>query len=110
MSHHESFEATDVGESAASKLFDLRILIGGLFTLYGVLLTIYSFFTTEAEIQKAAGININLWLGLGMLVLGLLFLLWVRLAPLQHAAEPNPTGRRSDEDEPPDSPRRPAAH
>jgi xanthine/uracil/vitamin C permease (AzgA family) len=110
MSHHEAFEATDVGESAASKLFDLRILIGGLFTLYGVLLTVYSFFTTEAEIQKAAGININLWLGLGMLVLGLLFLLWVRLAPLQHAAEPNPTGRRSDEDEPPESPRRPAAH
>ena len=110
MSQHEAFEATDVGESAASKLFDLRILIGGLFTLYGVLLTIYGFFTSEAELQKAAGININLWLGLGMLVLGLLFLLWVRLAPLQHVAEPNPTGRRSDEEESPDGPPRSAAH
>ena len=94
MSHHESFEATDVGESAASKLFDLRVLIGGLFTLYGVLLTVYGFFTSDAERAKAAGININLWLGIGMLVLGLLFLLWVRLAPLRHEADPNPTDRR----------------
>src|SRR5919199_6604983 len=98
MSHHEDFEATDVGESAASKLFDLRVLIGGLFTLYGVLLIIYGFFTTQAEIQKAAGINMNLWLGIGMLVLGVLFLLWWRLKPLQHdpeaGAEPNPTDRR----------------
>ena len=95
MSQHESFEATDVGESAASKLFDLRVLIGGLFTLYGVLLTVAGFFTSDAEIQKAAGINMNLWLGIGMLVLGLIFLLWVRLAPLTHeAADPNPTDRR----------------
>jgi len=100
MSHHESFEATDVGESAASKLFDLRLLIGGLFTLYGVMLTIYSFFTSPAEIEKAAGINMNLWLGLGMLILGLLFLLWIRLSPLSLEpdlqADPNPTVRRQD--------------
>lgn len=98
MSQNEDFAATDVKQSAASKLFDLRVLIGGLFTLYGVLLTVYGFFTTPAEIAKAAGINMNLWLGLGMLVMGLLFLLWVRLAPLQHdtdaQAEPNPTDRR----------------
>jgi len=94
MSHHESFEATDVGECASSKLFDLRVLIGGLFTLYGVLLTVYGFFTSPAEIAKAAGINMNLWLGVGMLVLGLLFLLWVRLAPLTHEADPHPTTDR----------------
>ena len=64
-------EASETTKSAASKLFDIRVLIGGLFTLYGVLLTIYSFFTSEAELQKAAGININLGLGLGMLGLGL---------------------------------------
>jgi hypothetical protein len=88
-------------KSAASKLFDIRVLIGGLFTLYGVLLTVYSFFTSPQELEKAAGININLWLGLGMLALGVFFLVWVRLAPLQHAAEPNPTGERSDEADPP---------
>jgi xanthine/uracil/vitamin C permease (AzgA family) len=70
--------------SAAFKLFDIRLMIGGLFTVYGLLLFIYSFFMSPAEIEKAAGININFWLGLGMLVLGLLFLLWVKLSPLKH--------------------------
>jgi hypothetical protein len=74
----------DAAKSAASKLFDLRIMIGGLFTLYGVALTIYGFFTTPEELAKAAGININLWLGLAMLILGLVFLLWARLSPVVH--------------------------
>ena len=83
---------TEVTQSAASKLFDLRLLIGGLFTFYGVVLIIYSFFDGPAEIAKAAGIHINLWLGIGMLILGLLFLLWTRLGPLQ-PPEANPTDR-----------------
>lgn len=90
MSHSDSTGTTGVTASAAAKLFDIRLMIGGLFTLYGVALTIYGFFTSPAELAKAAGININLWLGLGMLVLGLLFLLWRRLNPVVHV-EPNPT-------------------
>jgi hypothetical protein len=70
-------------QSAAAKLFDIRLMIGGLFVVYGVLLTVAGFFTSDAELQKAANVNINLWLGLGMLVLGLLFLLWRRLDPLE---------------------------
>lgn len=89
MSHSET-TGTSGTTSAAAKLFDIRLLIGGLFTFYGVALTVYGFFTSQAEIDKAAGININLWLGLGMLVLGLLFLLWRRLDPVVHV-EPNPT-------------------
>lgn len=69
--------------SAAAKLFDLRIMIGGLFTLYGVLLIIYGFFTSAHDVQQAAGIHINLWLGAAMLVLGVIFLLWARMAPVQ---------------------------
>ena len=92
MSSKENVGSTDTPQSAASKLFDLRLLIGGLFTLYGVLLTIYSFFDSEAEIAKAANIHINLWLGLGMLILGLLCLLWTRLGPLV-PPEANPTDR-----------------
>ncbi len=68
--------------SAAAKLFDLRILIGGLFTLYGVILIIAGIFDGPAEIQKASGININLWMGIAMLILGLLFLLWWRVLPI----------------------------
>ena len=77
-------EIQETPKSAASKLFDIRVMIGGLFAVYGVLLTVYSFFTTPEALDKAAGININLWLGLGMLVLGALFLLWVKLSPMEH--------------------------
>lgn len=82
----------DMPKSAAAKLFDIRLLIGGLFTLYGVMLTVAGFFTSDAARQKASGININLWLGLGMLALGLLFLLWRQLRPLR--IEPNPVDPR----------------
>jgi hypothetical protein len=73
----------DTPKSAASKLFDIRLLIGALFTLYGVMLTVAGFFTSEADMKKASGININLWLGIGMLALGLLFLLWRQLSPIR---------------------------
>lgn len=76
-------EAGATTKSAAAKLFDIRIMIGGLFTLYGVLLIIYGFFTSAHDITQAAGIHINLWLGVAMLVLGLVFLLWARTAPVQ---------------------------
>lgn len=81
--------------SAAAKLFDLRVLIGALFTLYGIVLIFAGLFASAAEIQKASGININLWMGIGILVVGLLFLLWWRLKPMRlpvdpaHDAEPD---------------------
>jgi hypothetical protein len=84
----DEYEAT---HSAASKLFDLRFLIGGLFTVYGIMLTISGFFTSPEELAKAAGININLWLGIFMLLIGIFFLVWARLSP-QKPPEPNLTG------------------
>lgn len=75
-------EAAEVEHGAARNLFDLRTIIGGLFTLYGLMLTVIGIFDSQAEVQKAAGVRINLWTGLGMLALGLAFLLWVKLRPL----------------------------
>ncbi|HEX8095096.1 hypothetical protein [Jatrophihabitans sp.] len=86
----------DAPQSAASKLFDIRLLIGGLFTLYGLMLTVAGFFTSDADLKKASDININLWLGLGMLALGLLFLLWRQVNPLRiepHAVDPRAQDR-----------------
>jgi hypothetical protein len=85
----------DAPQSAASKLFDIRLLIGGLFTLYGLMLTVAGFFTSDTARQKASGININLWLGIGMLVLGLLFLLWRQLSPLR--IEPHAGDQRTQD-------------
>jgi hypothetical protein len=78
----------EVPQSAAAKLFDLRVLIGGLFVLYGLMLTVAGFFTSSRELAKASHININLWLGLGMLVVGAFFLAWWRLRPLRRDQPP----------------------
>ena len=74
--------------SASAKLFDIRILIGALFTVYGVVLIVAGIFASAAEKAKASGVNINLWTGIGMLILGVLFLLWWRLQPLKPPSEP----------------------
>ena len=73
---------TESREERAANLFDLRRIIGGVFVVWGVLLTVLGLFDTDAEIEKAAGVNINLWAGLGMLVFGLLMLLWAFTRPL----------------------------
>jgi hypothetical protein len=63
-------------------LFDLRRIIGGLFIVYGLLLAVLGLFDSQEEIDKAAGVNINLWAGLGMLVFGLLMIVWALTRPL----------------------------
>lgn len=64
-----------------AKLFDLRSFIGSLFLIFGVLVTIAGLGASKATIRQAAGINLGLWVGLIMLVIGLIFLAWVILKP-----------------------------
>ena len=64
-----------------AKLFDLRSFIGSLFVIFGILVLIPGIEASEATISKAAGINLGLWVGLIMLIIGLLFLAWVLLKP-----------------------------
>ncbi|MFI7009862.1 hypothetical protein [Streptomyces sp. NPDC050145] len=73
--------------ATAARLFDIRRIIGGLFALYGVIVTIAGITASDADLKKAEGININLWTGLGMLALGLFFLVWLKLRP---TAPPTP--------------------
>jgi prolipoprotein diacylglyceryltransferase len=73
---------TEEVHSAASTLFDLRTVIATLFGVYGILLLIISFTgTTQAELDKAGGIHMNLWSGIVMVVMSLVFIAWVRLKP-----------------------------
>jgi xanthine/uracil/vitamin C permease (AzgA family) len=64
-----------------AKLFDLRSFIGALFVIFGVLVTIPGLAASQATINKAAGINLELWVGLIMLVMGVLFIAWILLKP-----------------------------
>ena len=78
----EEWDGGDERVERAANLFDLRRIIGGLFVLYGVVLTIVGLTDGPAEIHKAAGVHINLWAGIGMLIMGGLFLLWAFARPL----------------------------
>jgi hypothetical protein len=64
-------------------VFDIRFIIGGLIALYGVILTFLGLFNaSDDELARGDGLNINLWAGLGMLVVGGAFLVWARLKPV----------------------------
>src|ERR671916_485601 len=65
----------------AANLFDLRRIIGGLFAVYGVILVILGIGASDAEIDKAAGWNLNLWTGIAMLVVAAIFVAWGRAPP-----------------------------
>ncbi len=66
----------------AADLFDLRRIIGGLFAIYGVILLILGLGASDADIEKAAGWNLNLWVGVAMLITAALFLAWAFARPL----------------------------
>ena len=60
--------------------FDLRLPIGVLFTIFGLILAGYGFATRGSEIyQKSLGKNINLEWGIVLLVFGLFMLALAKL-------------------------------
>src|SRR3954447_24248637 len=69
-------------------LLDIRTIIGGLLTVYGVILTLMGIFG-DTETDKTGGVNANLWAGLVILVIGLAFLLWARLRPVMVPENPD---------------------
>jgi hypothetical protein len=79
----DSTEGAGDKTATAARLFDIRRIIGGLFTLYGLILFVTGLVDGDEASKQAAGIDINIWTGIGMLVAGLLFLLWMRLNPVQ---------------------------
>ncbi|MFH8365974.1 hypothetical protein [Streptomyces sp. NPDC018031] len=100
MSEHEyqhEVEELERRSATAARLFDVRLIIGGLFVVYGVIVTIAGITASDADLKKAQDININLWTGIGMFALGAFFLVWVRLrpvAPPPPPAEELPAERR----------------
>ena len=52
-------EAEESESGAVRNLFDLRMIIGGLFVVYGVYLTIRGLFDSAAAVSQAAGVRIK---------------------------------------------------
>jgi len=89
---------SEKASSAAASLFDLRTVIAILFAFYGVVLTVMGFVTATPEnTAKSGGLNLNLWTGIGMLILAAIFIVWARMKPL-HPPQAPP---RDADDRPP---------
>ena len=80
--HEEELEA-----ARAANRFDIRRIIGFLFALYGAVLVVVGIVGSSQVKNKAAGVDIDLWAGLGMLVFAGLMLTWAFSRPV----EPEPT-------------------
>lgn len=62
-------------EQKRTHLFDLKLPLGGLLTFYGLILLIYGLITKPESYRKSFGLNVNLyWGGLLLLIGGLMFL------------------------------------
>ncbi len=53
---------------------DLRYPIGLLFTVFGMILTIYGIVSDKSIYQRSLGINVNLYWGIELLAFGLVML------------------------------------
>lgn len=76
---------------------DIRLPVGAIFAIYGVMLVIWGFASGDLEARHMInGINVNVWAGAGMFIFGATMLVLARRSP---------SGPRSTADAPPE-PRR----
>jgi hypothetical protein len=68
-------------------LFDIRNIIAALFAIYGLILTSYGIAHHCAADTAKAGVNINLWAGIAMLVVAAVFGSWAALRPVRVPAD-----------------------
>jgi hypothetical protein len=86
--------------SVATSL-DIRVPIGGLFTVLGLMLTGYGLATVDepARYVRSLSVNVNLWWGMVMLAFGVGLLLsatFYRRRPTVQPADLTPEGRRTE--------------
>jgi hypothetical protein len=77
----ESTSGTSSGQHRAG-LFDIRFIIAALIGVYGIITVLTGLFASDAQIEKADGLNINLTAGIGMLVVAIAFGVWARVRPI----------------------------
>jgi hypothetical protein len=85
MSEHAGSSASSAPAeppTSTATLFDLRTVIAVLFGIYGVILTILGLVQEDPDqLAKAGGIDLNLWTGIGMIVVAGIFVTWLLLRP-----------------------------
>jgi hypothetical protein len=77
---------------------DIRLPIGLMFSLLGLLLTVYGLAGEKTIYQRSLGMNVNLWWGLVMLIFGVvMFVLGRRGNATARLAEDSPEGKKIEE-------------
>jgi cytochrome c biogenesis protein CcdA len=83
-------DAPQVSEEEAARaanLLDIRRIIGGVLLVYGLLIAGAGIFGSSADKHQAAGVNVNLYAGIAILVGGVLFLAWAFWRPFTEIEE-----------------------
>lgn len=77
---------------------DIRLPIGLMFTIFGLLLAGYGLFSDKAIYQRSLGVNINLLWGAVLLVFGLVMIALGRKGTsAMHPTEMSPEGQLIEE-------------
>jgi hypothetical protein len=64
-------------------VFDIRTFIAALIGVYGLVLVVTGLVQSGSDdLEKAGGLNINLWAGIGMVVVAALFQGWAMWRPV----------------------------
>jgi len=93
MSAQQSDSTGGATRRTRAGVFDVRVLIGSLLGIYGVVLVVYGVaFTSDADLAKADGENLNLWTGIALVVASAVFIGWARLRPILVPVEPEDDG------------------
>ena len=79
----------EIAAARAANRFDIRRLIGAVFTVYGLILVALGIFGSSEIKNKADGSNVDLWTGIGMLIFAALMIFWALSRPT--APEPPET-------------------
>jgi choline-glycine betaine transporter len=85
-------ELSEQEDERATNLLDIRRIIGTLLGIYAVLLLGAGVFGSHTVKNKAAGVNIDLWVGMALVVVSALFWFWASTRSLVDELE--------DEEEP----------
>lgn len=83
MAHSTTTDERNGQRAHRAGLFDIRIFIGALLGVYGVIITLTGLIgTDDSQLAKSNDFNVNLVAGLVMIAACVFFVAWARLRPV----------------------------
>ncbi len=74
-------DTTQNPQKHTAGLFDIRNIIGALMAIYAVILLLLGLFA-DYDAEKTGGVNANLWAGIALLAVGIVFMAWAKIRPV----------------------------